>query len=137
MLNRFIYALLVTLGLACFVSGQNPEKCQIKGDGNAAKYQPGHNLRTVEGSPSLLVHINVKRRAFNRKEIIYLAEQLNNEFCKERKLVALIFDSRAAALKFDPVTDLEVYSESIRGEYSLDRTTGQEYISFSPDPSKP
>jgi hypothetical protein len=136
-LRRIVFALFLTAAGAGVNYGQKPVRCPIENKVTAAPdYRIGRTFRTVEEAPSLLVQISIKPGFYEREEIVALAERLNKEFCKEQRLTVLIFDNNRAAKKFD-VNELKLYSEAIRGEYSLDRVSGNEYISFSQDAGKP
>jgi hypothetical protein len=61
-----------------------------------------------------------------------LAHQLEQDFCKEPRIRAIIVDDfRAATFQWDPIQLPEFYASAERGEYYLDRTTGEERVEFS------
>jgi hypothetical protein len=129
----FLVAMLV--GAA---SGQNSE-VKIK-NAAAPKYKIGLKYRTVKSqalpAPLVLVlQISVNPSAFNRAAMISLANRLKNDFPKEERLHAILFSDYQTAKTFTARNDAEL--AAIRGDYYLDRTTGEEQISFVPDPKEP
>lgn len=148
--TRRMIASILVVGLAILASGQKlPDKCPPT-DRNQSKikYRLGKSSRSVEGPPSLLIHISIKPKNFNREDMLTLAHQLNRDFCNEQIIAVLIFDSHRSAKSFAPpgiISDLRhPHSEthdrdmkSLRGSYYLDRTAGKESIRFNSVPGKP
>jgi hypothetical protein len=139
----------VGLALACLVGPtivvsqeKKPVKCDVKNKmDRTLKYRVARTERTVSGPPTLLLYISINPQHFNHDELLVLAHQLNQDFCKEPRLIALIFsDYRAAKSLVFNIERPSTYSRdyaALRGGYNLDRTTNTEYLSFSPDPNKP
>lgn len=148
-MNKIALGCCIGFVLTCVVGGttiraqeQKPIKCNVKDkEVRGPKYRVARTERTVSGPPLLLVYISIDPQYFNRDNMIALALQLNQDFCKEPRLVALIFsDYRAAKSLVFNIERRSTYNRdyaALRGGYNLDRTTGKEYVSFSLDPNKP
>ena len=135
---RVIHTLAIAFLLIAPAYGQKPVKCRVKEkDNHAPKYNVGWNAYSVEGSRTLLLAISVKPQHFNRDDITRLARQLNKVFCREQRLYVIILDNRRAAREFRPTNEGAWFQRHIRGYYAFDRTTGDEGVTFSTDPSKP
>ncbi len=108
---------------------------------NRIKYRVARSERTVAGPSTLVLHVSINSRYFNRDDMVLLANQLNRDFCKESRVTVLIFsDYRAAkslvfSIEHPPTYDRD--KAALRGGYNLDRVAHTESVSFSPDPSKP
>jgi len=124
------------LNVLIFDSGQGSEfRTQ-----NGPDYRIGKSIRTVKGPPTLIVHISIKPKHFNREDMILLAAELKERFGGEPRTSAWIFDSYSAARSFVPHPHSPTYDRdfrSLRGFYDLDQTTGKEYIQFSTSPQVP
>ena len=135
---RVIYTLAIVFLLMVLAYGQRPVKCRVKDRGNhTPKYNIGWNAYNVEGPRTLFLTIGVKPQHFNRDDITALARQINQVYCRERRLHVTILDDRRAARGFAPTNEIEWFQKHIRGYYELDRTIGKEEVSFSTEPSKP
>lgn len=112
--------------------GQELVKCKVKDKSlRSVKYRKAYSERsTVNGRPSILICISVKPEEVNREFLVLLAHHLNQRFCREERLVVAIFIDYKAARYFNP--NFQNVRDAWRGEYFLDRRTGEEYVSFTP-----
>ncbi len=92
------------------------------------------------GRGVLGLRIVLAAKYFNRTDMMTLAENLREKYCREDVVGVTIFDNKRDA----KVADIVVKhlsgvrkSKSIRGFYSLDRTRGLEKLSFSTKPGNP
>lgn len=122
----FAFCSLVPLN----AKGQEPIKCKVK-DKNlrSVKYRYAYSERsTVNGRPTIAINISVKPADINREFLMLLVHHLNQRFCREERLVVAIFIDYDAAKHFRP--QFPEVLNAWRGEYFLDRRTGEEYVSF-------
>lgn len=133
----FFYSMSLTTLLVCLsfltVSGQEPIKCKIKdksiGD---VQYRIGGFERPTsdpEEPPELLLRISVKPEQINPEYLVLLARNINRRFCKEDRITVAIFDIYDVAVNFRMMDEYDL--NAFRGEYVLDRTTGEEHVSYS------
>lgn len=116
--------------------GQKPTNCKVRDKSlRKVEYRIGSFQRSnvdPDRPPILTLGISVKPEQINADYIVSLARNLNQRFCKEDQLVVGIYDRYEIAVYFngDFQDDLNAY----RGYYFLNRTTGEEYVSFSTVP---
>lgn len=121
--------------------GQEPIKCKSQGKGERMpKYKMGLTFRSKDGlnGPSVLViQVSIESKHINRTDLLMLASQFKKDFCKEQRFaVVLLTDHRfAKAFPVEGTLWYEEWQEALRGEYFLDRNTGEEYISYSTVPN--
>ena len=115
--------------------GQGPVKCKVKDKSlRSVKYRVAYSERsTDDGRPSILVFISVKPENINREYLVLLAHHLNQRFCREERLAVAIFVDYNAARYFKP--EFPEVLDAMRGEYFLDRRTGEEYVGFTTIPN--
>lgn len=78
------------------------------------------------------MQVSLQPQAFTGQYMTALARQLKQDFCKEPRIRAILVDDfRAATFLWDPIHLPEFYGPAERGEYYLDRTTGEERLEFS------
>jgi len=111
-----------------------------RNNARAPNYRIGLKFRTVEskalpGPPMLVLQISIKPSAFTRDSMIALAQRLKSDFAKEERLQVAFFSDYDAAKSFGGRTNEEW--AWVRGDYHLDRTTGEEQLNFIPDPKDP
>jgi Penicillin amidase len=84
-------AIIFTLAAICVWALPTPNQCKdgAKVD-HAPRYRIANKYRTVEDQPKLVIQISVNPRRFNRADLTLLAQQLNNDFCRENLLYAII-----------------------------------------------
>ena len=136
----FFYSMSLTVLLVCqsalAASGQVPSKCKINDKSlRAVKYRIGSYERSrlaPEGPPVLGIGVSVKPEQINADYLVLLARNLNQRFCKEDRLVVGIYDRYEIAVRFRG--EFQEALDAFRGEYFLDRTTGEEYVSFTTVP---
>lgn len=141
-LCRIGLVLTFMAGFVGFVSGQKAADRPPAGkkDRRPPRYRIGLKYHTVEAAPTLVVNITVKPRHFNHEDMVALAHQLDKDFRQEKKLEVIIFSDHRAAKHTVFNQESQTFKRdwvAMRGGYHLDRTTGEEYISFSPDPNEP
>jgi hypothetical protein len=138
-------SLLIAVGIG-LAYGQKVSKCKSADKVRLApSYRVGNIYRTVKSEtakipPTLVVYISIKPQYFNSESMKALAQQLNKDYCKEQLLEVIIFSNYRAARDFTASGESPTYERSwaaMRGGYHLNRATGEEYISYSPDPNKP
>lgn len=108
--------------------------------GKRIEYKVAKSIRTVAGPETIIVHISVKPKVFNREDMLRLAEELRSDFVGEKRIMVWLFDSSSSAKTFTPLTHSLTYKrdyQSLRGFYDLDRETGREGIEFSTARGKP
>jgi hypothetical protein len=103
----------------------------------ALAYRLGWSEHTVKEPVKLIITVSMNPRYFNRSDMITLARRLNNEFCKEQRLTAVIFDNHRAAKEYTPTTEKTWPKTRLRGLYEFDRVTGKEEIFFSTQRNNP
>ncbi len=118
--------------------GQELKRCNVKiKQPDIPKYRLGRTER-IDETDSILIQISVNPQNVNREDLVKLASYLNKQFCKEKRFTVVIFDNPTSAKHFRAdalAPNFEEGLESMRGEYYLDRTTGEEYINFSTVPN--
>jgi len=123
--------ILLMLGLA---NGQSPMR---KVDEPASpRFKIARRYRTVPSQtisvpPTLVLQISVNPKSFDRNSILALARELKKRFPNEERLSAVFFIDYRAAKSFTGKNDREL--DAVRGGYYLDRTRGEERVSFTPD----
>lgn len=111
---------------------------QMKG---RLSYKIGLTFRTrpEPGSgPSIAVvqtYLSVEH--INATDLVKLASQFNRDFCREDYLMVMIFTDKRYiyAISVPGLRGYEDSSNANRGFYSLNRKTGEEYVSFSRVPN--
>lgn len=136
----YVYLSLVLLFASCFpiatlAQGKEPVKCKVKDKIlQDVKYRFAYSERsTRQGQPIVALNISVKPENINHEYLVLLARYLNQRFCREERLVVAIFTDYKAAKHFRP--DFPEILDAWRGEYFLDRRTGEEYVSFTTIPN--
>jgi hypothetical protein len=130
-------ALVIGLIGAGVVLAQEPKRCPVKEESGHVKYRMGLTERGGGDLP-LIIQISVDPRNINGTDLVILAKQLNEVFCKEQKINVVIFDSYRYAANFSPSSENPYYVkglESMRGGYYLDRKTGEEFVQFTTVPN--
>jgi hypothetical protein len=141
-LLRLSALLVIIFCFALLLRGQQSNvRCQRNEESpRAPRYRIGQRYRTAAGLPTLVVNISINPRHFNRAEMEALAHRLNQDFNDEQRLGVGIFDNYRAARRFTAAYVSNTFEQdltSLRGTYQLDRTTGDEYIEFSPNINRP
>lgn len=120
---------VLTITFPAFAQEKKIVKCKVKDKKlKSVKYYIGFIDQGIKPDDSLLVHIAVKANQVNESDLVLIARHLKERFCKETRLVVLIFDSKITADNFD--TTFKAARDALRGEYVLDKEKGKEYISF-------
>jgi hypothetical protein len=133
----------VALSIFCGISlgQQKPVNCKVQDkEIKVPKYRVGRFWYTVKDPSVLVLQISVDAKHINRDDMISLAKKIKQDYCKEKRLNAIIFTNHKAARDFvfsreSPTLERDL--KEMRGGYFLNRDTGEEYVSFSPDPNKP
>lgn len=97
----------------------------------APEYKIGRNLHWQKEPTRFLALISIPPQFFTRTHMIALGKQLNLDFCDEKRIRAIIVDDHRAATIWEPIHLAPFYGPAERGEYYLDRATGEEYLEFS------
>jgi hypothetical protein len=87
--------------------------------------------RAPNETPALTVYVTVGPASFKPALMRALGDTLNQRFCKDRTIEAIIVDDHRASSEWDPFHLPELYTAAVRGSYILDRDSGKEYIAFS------
>jgi hypothetical protein len=141
-----IFAKLIPLPslIICFLlfepvllARQELVKCKYESKELAPKYRIGWRTYSVAGPKTLLLAISIDTHHFSRDEMVALAHRIKRDFCRERKLDIAILDSYKAARAFAPTIEKEWFQKHWRGDYFLDRDSGEERITFSTVPDRP
>jgi hypothetical protein len=137
---RIYGALIGTFLCVLLGAGQTSGICQRgKENKSVLKYRIGQKYRPELEPSRLVLHISIEPKHFNREDMTALAERLNIDFPREKRLTAAICDEYKVAK--DPGIIYAVLmrerSPALRGFYELDRVSGKEVISFSPERGKP
>ena len=108
------------------------EKCKVEDkELKRVKYYIGYTERSIpqNDQPSnFIVDISVKPNKINEKDLLLIARHLKQKFCKEDYLIVGIFDRKDVAENYR--FNVQEARNHLRGEYFLNRITGEEYISF-------
>lgn len=115
--------------------GQKVIVHRCKGE-RAIKYKVEVGTRTVREPIQLLLQVGVEPEHFNREGMTRLANQINKDYCAEQGLYVAIYDDPKAVKKWHwsidyTITEGKSKTGPLRGFYTLDRTTGEEKITFS------
>jgi hypothetical protein len=108
--------------------------CQNERVKQAPAYKIGRTLdfSLVKYRPKLELFISVDPEHINSAEMTALAAQLNRDYCHAPQLYVRILDDFDIASNWSPVAyERPVFAKAWRGEYRLNRTTGEESINFS------
>ena len=116
---------------------QEPTKCKHENNALAPMYRIGWRTYSVAGPKTLFLAISIDPRRFSQADMIALADQIKQDFCRERRLDIAILDNYKAASAFAPTIETEWFQRHWRGDYFLDQDTGEERISFSTAPDNP
>ena len=136
MRRSIIVLLSIFLGLAIAVAQEPTLKCPSYDiDPTAPKYQIGRAAHAKTESCALYIYISIDATHFVRDDMVKLAKRLNQDFCFEKKLTAIILDDSYAARH--PLRNTKSYWDAERGSYHLDRLGGEENIKFSTSRGKP
>ncbi len=115
------------------VSGQKPVEGGVKDNSpSPVDYRIAYSERSLSEN-EIVLNISVKPENINRDFLALLARHLNQRFSADRRIAVAIFDDFKAAKNYDigfPETH-----DTVRGEYFLDRSTGEEYVSYSVTPN--
>jgi hypothetical protein len=117
--------------------GQPPVKCTHKSKEHAPRYLIGWSTYSVEGPRTLFLAVSIDARHFSRDEMVALARRIRQDFCHEQRLDVALLENYKAARAFVPTKEIEWSQKHWRGDYFLDRESGEESISFSTAPGKP
>jgi hypothetical protein len=123
--------------------GRTPEKKEATPESTPQQsaviaYKTVASMRIPLEHNKRILWISFEPGNFVRDQMIMLAHQLNQDFRDEPRIFVVIFDSEIAARNYNPAGgSYEVSKKLERGEYSLDRINGREYIQFSTARGKP
>lgn len=122
-------------------TGREPMRCKTdNGSDRTFKYKMGLTFRSKRalGGPDVQVmQISIEPKRINQEDLLKVARWLKTDFCKEQRLSVMLLTDRRYADTF-PVGGTLWYNEwqdALRGEYFLDRESGEEYISYSTVPN--
>jgi hypothetical protein len=125
----------VSAGAARVTHGQakNVHRCNAQ---RAIKYKVKIGYRTIREPIQLILQVGVKPEQINRTDLMLLAKQLSQDFCREQGLYVAIYDDPRAVKEWHWLYDYSLSrgkpeTGPLRGLYELDRKTGEEKISFS------
>jgi hypothetical protein len=123
--------LLLFAGLAAFTGAQQrPVKCPSEDvKPTAPGYRIGLAAHSKKNGCELYLYISVDPSHFVREDMLALAERLNQDFCYEKQLTAILLDDYYAARH--PLRNTKAYWDAERGTYYFDRKTGRQFIKFS------
>lgn len=111
--------------------GQKPRSCEIKKDKTLVKYKIGSFER---GDEALILHVSLNPNNINEFTLLGISKQLKMIYCKEKEIIVTFFDNQIVA-RNATLNSMSVYFEktleSSRGEYYLNRDTGEEFVSYS------
>ena len=127
---------LMILAVTGIVFGQAQNGCIRLTGKEYPRYKVGRSELGGKGDSdqSLLLYISVDPKTLTRDSMIKLAKRIKNDFCREKRIQAIIFDQYKIAKRFVPHPHSKTYAydmKNMKGGYFLDRTTGEEYISYS------
>lgn len=135
MKKQILLCCLITLVSASGLWAARAQKCdcppKVKPE---IKYKLGLSNWTIREPILLIAQVSVSPEHFNDTDIVKLAKRLNKDFCDEQRLQVGIFDEHREAKRLTRAVDyLKGQGETgpLRGYYTLDRTTGEEKITFS------
>lgn len=124
--------MIVSLLAGGSVMGQRSlSECEVIPDKEVPAYKIGPTLRRPNKTPALTLYVTVGPASFNPASMRALGHALNQRFCKDRTIEAIIVDDNRATTVWDPIHVPELYAGAVRGSYFLDRDSGKEYIAFS------
>lgn len=137
---RFIFLLplvLTSLFVPEPIAAQRNMNCRSETNRPAPRYRTGWKTYSVEGPKTLFLAISIDARRFSRDDLMALAQRINEVYCREQRLVVAILDDYRAARAFAPTNEKLWFKQHWRGDYFLDRNSGEEELSFSTTPDKP
>jgi hypothetical protein len=129
--KTLILAIVSLQASASLMAQDAPFECDVTGFNAAPVYKIGRTRRAPDETPALTLLLAVQPAIFNADAMRGLGRALNQRFCRDRTIEAIITDDERAATKWDPFHLPEFYAGAIRASYFLDRNSGQEYIAFS------
>lgn len=131
-LSRAVLLMLVSLLAGGSLMGQRSlSECEVIPDKEVPAYKIGPLRRKPNETPALLLYVTVGPASFKTASMRALGHALNQRFCNDRTIEAIIVDDNRATSEWDPVHVPELYAAAVRGSYLLDRDSGKEYIAFS------
>lgn len=105
-----------------FVFGQNVNKCN-KEDLPKPKFK----VAFTSTGGDLGLYIVIKPKYQTNKNLILLGKYLNQKYCEENKITALIFDNKKDASEFT-VYGVKKIPDTLRAIYFLDREKNDEKL---------
>jgi len=128
---------LCILGFAVLAGAQERAvKCLPNSTAQKApEYRIGVAGHSIKEACELYIFISVDPGHFVREDMLALANRLNQDFCYEKRLTAVIVDDDYAARH--PMRNTKVYRDAERGRYHLNRDSREQYIKFSTARGKP
>jgi hypothetical protein len=134
--THYVVALLSILVMANTAFGQKDARlCGAPKRAGIPRFRIGGFDRGKDDV--LLIQISLSKNDINQKSLTLLSEFLNERYCKEKEIIATFFDSYEAAKHFTLNSMLPSFNESLNrswGGYYLNRTTKEEYISYTTAP---
>jgi hypothetical protein len=122
-------------------SVREPVKCKSKVKTERTfKYKMGltfRSQRALYGPAVTVIQVSVEPEHINQDDLLKIAGWLKQDFCKERRLSVVILTDRRY-VDVPPTAGTLWYRdwlEALRGEYFLDKDSGEEYISYSTTPN--
>ena len=111
-------------------------------DCGAPAYKVGKMRRALGKHKGLAVSISVKKRPFDRQDMLALACQLRDDFAKEERVEVAVFNDHKAASRWIIDPRLMYHSDKKQwedlkkqlGTYSRDEAKHREFAIFMPDP---
>jgi hypothetical protein len=116
---------LFTLQGSVNVSAQSADKVTVKKQSN-----PKYKLVNSEYFDGvLLLDVVIKPEFLNPEDMKFFAKEIKAKYPKENTISVAFFTDK----EFDKnLADLRRYVEAYRASYRLNRTTGEEYLSYAP-----
>ena len=128
-----IFLSILVFFLSCIAAyGQKPKKCKVEKDSSVPKFRVADFDRGKDSV--LLLYVSINSSDITQSNLIALSKRLENIYCKEKEIITTFFDDYSVAQNatLDAISVyFEKTLESSRGEYYLNRNTGEEFVSYS------
>ncbi|MGI9036482.1 MAG: hypothetical protein ACR2GD_10650 [Pyrinomonadaceae bacterium] len=117
-----ILGLLFVMCCASITFGQKPVECDVKG-----LEKPKFKVVSMYVGRTSGLRITMKPKDQTDENLIRFAKYIKQKFCQEKVIIALIFDNKTDARKFE-IYEVPQIPDTLRATYSLDRDKGEEKL---------
>lgn len=123
--DRFVFYCFLLFSIISFVLvtfGQKPKECSIEGL-QRAKFK----VAFTSAGEVFSLRIIIKPKYQTDENLILLAKNLKQIYCKEKVIFATVFDNKKDARDFT-VYEVKLIPDTLRAIYNLNRDKEKEYL---------